>query len=82
MTVRGAVEDKARRYLVEGRLLVERVDAFEVRALCSGDTGMYELGHDGDAWWCSCPARGRCAHVAALALVTGGPAPSSSEDRE
>jgi len=31
---------------------------------------VYALGHDGVAWFCSCPALGLCAHLIALQLVT------------
>jgi uncharacterized Zn finger protein len=66
---REAVDGKARRYLVEGRLTIARVDAAAVEASCRGGGAVYELGHDGEQWWCSCPARGRCAHLMALGLV-------------
>lgn len=66
-----AVEAKARRYLSEGRLTVRLVDGDTVRATCRGAGAVYELGHDEAArWWCTCPARTPCAHVAALQLVT------------
>lgn len=48
------VEQKARRYLAEGRLVVERVVDGEVRARCRGGGAEYELGLDADEWSCSC----------------------------
>ena len=62
---------KGRRYLVEGRLVVRAVDqrAGSVRAVCRGDGAIYAVGRDGGGWFCSCPARGRCAHLVALGLV-------------
>ncbi|MBA3413298.1 MAG: SWIM zinc finger family protein [Actinobacteria bacterium] len=30
---------------------------------------MYRLGYRDGRWACSCPARGRCAHLLALGLV-------------
>jgi hypothetical protein len=30
---------------------------------------VYELGHNGADWWCSCLALGRCTHLVALQLV-------------
>jgi hypothetical protein len=79
--VREAVDVKARRYLVEARLVVRYVDDEEVRATCRGGGDVYALGfalsHGG--WWCGCPARSRCAHVAALQLVTVRPISERSE---
>jgi uncharacterized Zn finger protein len=72
---------KARRYLVEQRLTVTRVDGDVADAVVQGDTGEHRVGHDpARGWHCSCPARGHCSHVAALKLVTvrrpgGGDAP-------
>jgi uncharacterized Zn finger protein len=70
---RESVEVKGRRLLVEGRLIVERVEGGLVVASWRGDSGeVYRLGHDPRAqeWRCSCPARGRCSHLVALQLVT------------
>lgn len=66
---RETIEEKASRYLVEGRLTIELVAPDEIRATCAGGQ-RYELGLEAGAWWCSCPARTRCAHLAALELVT------------
>jgi hypothetical protein len=64
---------KAVRYLTEGRLTVVAVDAVDhdhVEAVCRGSGELHDLGHDiGRGWWCSCPARGSCAHLQALQLV-------------
>jgi hypothetical protein len=66
---------KGRRYLIEGRLNVERVDGHEVRATCQGDSGeLYALGYGPQAWYCNCPALRRCAHLTALMLITRRPA--------
>jgi len=68
---RESVEAKGRRYVVEGRLIVELVDASRVRATCRGAGSVCEVGWTEDSgWWCSCPARGRCAHLVAVQLVT------------
>jgi uncharacterized Zn finger protein len=62
---------KGRRYLAEGRVTVVRVDGAVADALVHGDTGEHHVGHDpARGWHCTCPARGRCSHVAALRLVT------------
>ncbi len=61
---------KARRLLVEGRLVVYNVDAEQIRARVRGDSGeLHDCGYDARGWWCSCPAVRRCAHVRALQLV-------------
>jgi uncharacterized Zn finger protein len=67
---REGAEAKGRRYLVEGRLRLRRVEGLLVEADCRGGGALYELGHDVGGWWCGCPARGRCAHLVALQLVT------------
>lgn len=68
------IGEKASRYLVEGRLIVTRVDEERIAARCRGAGAVYLLGFDGpDGWWCSCPARHACAHVLALQLVTCAP---------
>jgi uncharacterized Zn finger protein len=75
--VRENAEAKARRYLVEGRLEVQRVEHDLVVACCLGDEGdLYHVHWDDErrAWKCSCPAFGpRCAHVLALARVVRKP---------
>ncbi len=63
-------EAKGKRYLVEGRLVLERVDARTIRATCRGAGEVYRLGFDRTGWWCSCPARTRCSHLWALMTVT------------
>jgi len=69
---RETIEAKAARYLAEGRLVVTLVLGDEVTAVCTGETGAYDLGHTpGRGWWCTCPVRtDRCCHLAALWLVT------------
>jgi uncharacterized Zn finger protein len=64
---------KGRRYAGEGRLIVEHVDGRSIRAICRGNGEIYELGFEGGRWTCTCPAKGRCAHLYALLLVTRRP---------
>jgi hypothetical protein len=67
--VRENAEAKGRRYVAEGRLVVDLVIPGEVRARCRGGGACYRLGFvDGD-WFCSCPALTRCSHLVALGLV-------------
>lgn len=62
---------KARRYLVEGRIIVTAVTGRQVEATARGDGAVHRMGFSGGAWWCSCPARSdRCAHLTALRQVT------------
>lgn len=78
-----AVQAKARRYLAEARLLVERVDATTIQARCRGQGAVYALGFASGEWWCSCPARRECAHLVALRLVTSpGIAARSADIRQ
>jgi uncharacterized Zn finger protein len=76
--VRENAASKAERYLLDGRLSVERVgDGDVVRARVLGYEGdLYVVHWDRErcSWWCSCPALGvRCAHVLALARVVRKP---------
>jgi uncharacterized Zn finger protein len=70
--VRENADAKGRRYLAEGRLIVDHISGGTVSASCRGDGEIHRCGHD-DArqWWCTCPARSdHCAHLVALRLVT------------
>lgn len=62
---------KGRRYLSEGRLVVERVGPEGVAATCRGNGALYRLGWDRGAWWCdlSCTVR-RLRPPAGAAPVT------------
>ena len=65
---------KGQRYLREARLIVEYVDDAGIRAACRGGGAVYVLGHEWGKWHCTCPAKGRCAHLNALMAVTRRPA--------
>jgi hypothetical protein len=67
---RETVEAKALRYLADRCLRVRAMNAAVVDATCRGSDATYKLGWDGRGWSCSCPARGTCAHLVALWLVT------------
>lgn len=71
--MRESAEQKGRRYLVEGRLRIERVAGGVIRARCRGGGDEYELGFRDGAWYCHCPALTRCAHLVALELVSVRP---------
>jgi len=65
-------EDRARRYLTEGRVTLTHVEPGRILATCSGLEGAeYRLGLEpGHGWWCSCEEMGLCAHLMAVQLVT------------
>lgn len=62
--------EKAARYLGAGRVTVTRVDGDLADAVVRGDSAEHHVSHDPAGWHCTCPARGRCAAVEALALIT------------
>ena len=74
MTRESAVE-KAKRLLVEGRVTVLACGPGYARAVVRGDGALYEVTDDARGRSCPCAARGLCAHVRAVGLVT---APRSS----
>jgi hypothetical protein len=66
--------DRGRRLLVEGRVIITRVDATEIEALVRGDHGeIWQTGYRPGAWYCECEARTWCAHLYAVALCTKRP---------
>ena len=74
VVARESVQDKAFRYLREGRLNIERVDKDEgwVVATCRGTDASYALGFDPvvKQWRCQCPEmKGHCSHLVALRSV-------------
>lgn len=70
---RESAESKGRRYLIEGRLVIEAVDHRRVVASVRGSGEIYATGYSPGGWFCSCPAQGRCSHLVALQLVTVAP---------
>lgn len=72
---------KAERMLGDHRLRITRLDGEHVEAVIHGDHGDYQLGHINGSWWCSCPARIKCAHIIALTRVTT-PCPASRPIRQ
>lgn len=61
---------KARRYLVEGRVVIRQVGAGYVNADVRGDGAVWSVTYRRGGWYCPCPARGRCCHLLAVGLVT------------
>ena len=62
---------KARRYVTEGRLVLEHVTAAALRSTCRGDGALHRQAWTPAAGWsCSCPASSTaCAHLQAVRLV-------------
>ena len=53
-----SVAEKASRYLIEGRLIVERVDEARIAARCRGRGTQHRLGWEHEhGWYCTCLAR-------------------------
>lgn len=67
---RESAEVKGRRYLIEGRSIVDHVAGDTIRARCRGGGALYLLGLERGEWYCSCPALTTCSHLHALMLVT------------
>lgn len=65
-----SVTAKAHRYLTEGRVIVSIAAPGTVSAAVRGDAEVYHVAYERGGWHCSCPARGRCAHLLAVGLVT------------
>jgi hypothetical protein len=69
---------KARRLLIEGRVIVTHVDHRDVSATVRGDSGaVYTVAHRPGQWSCSCDASpyGRCSHLRAVQLITAPAVP-------
>jgi hypothetical protein len=68
---RETFQEKARRYLVEGRVRVIACDEENgiARAEVRGNGAVYIVDHNEAGWRCDCPARTECAHIAALKRV-------------
>lgn len=67
---RESAATKARRYLVEGRVVVEVVGTGHLLATVRGDGALHRVTYGRGGWLCACPARSRCAHLLAVGLVT------------
>ncbi len=75
------VETKARRYLVEGRLTIVRVEGGRIDATCRGTEETHRLGFERGDWYCTCPARARCSHLVALQLLIPRPGTQGARRR-
>lgn len=68
--MRETVDEKALRYIAEGRVVILGKRRCAVFAEVAGSApAPYGVRYAHGRWRCSCPAPFRCAHVAALQLV-------------
>jgi hypothetical protein len=68
--LRESADTKAKRYLVEGRVIITRVSDRVVHAKVRGDGRLYDVTFTG-YWSCPCEVRtDRCAHLRAVRMVT------------
>lgn len=68
--MRESAEQRGRRLLTEGRLIVHTAGPSYVDATCRGSGDVHTVTYRRGGWHCTCPALGRCAHLVALMLVT------------
>lgn len=68
---RETVADKAERYLLEGRIVLEEVTRHGITATVRGEGARYRTTWAG-VWSCTCPHQARstdCSHIAACKRV-------------
>ncbi|MEX0990076.1 MAG: hypothetical protein WD206_07250 [Actinomycetota bacterium] len=71
---REGVPQKADRYLLGGRVNILYADEREIIADVRSDQGViWRCAWAEGNWWCACPARGRCCHLAAVQRVVVRP---------
>jgi len=69
MSPRENAQDKGRRYLLDGRLVVELAQPGYFRATVRGGGQIYCVTFGRGGWHCTCPARGLCCHLVAAHRV-------------
>ena len=74
---RESADTKARRYLVEGRVIIREAGAGHVAATVRGDGAMWSVTYRRGGWHCPCPARGRCCHLLSVGLVVAPTRPNA-----
>jgi hypothetical protein len=74
---------KARRLVEAGAVEITYRGPDGIVARITGDSGIYRANLDHDATgWCSCPARGQCAHLEALRLIAADLPDDDDTDRD
>lgn len=63
---------KARRYVVEGRVVIDEAGVGHVLATVRGEGALHHVRYRDGAWSCTCPAPApaSCSHLQAVSLVT------------
>lgn len=69
MTTRESAQDKGKRLLVEGRVVVEAAGPGYFAATVRGTGDVHLVEYARGRWTCSCPARLTCSHRSAAALI-------------
>lgn len=67
---RESAADKAKRLLVEGRVIVEAAGSGYFAATVRGTGDLHHVQYARHTWTCSCPARSTCGHLVAAALIS------------
>lgn len=62
-------QDKGRRLLTEGRLVVVSAAPGHFAAVVRGSGALHDVVFGRGGWSCSCPARSTCSHLHAARLV-------------
>jgi hypothetical protein len=63
--------------ILEAATVKPALRPYQVTAMVQGFNGRYLIIFKADQWMCSCAATDRCAHVAAVQLITGWPSAAS-----
>lgn len=69
---RAPARNKAGRYLLEGRVVIDHAAPGYISATVRGDGALHQVTHRDQTWTCTSPAPtgARCSHLHAVALVT------------
>ena len=67
---RESADVKGRRYLTEGRVVVDVVGTGHLAATVRGDGVLHRVSFGRGGWYCTCPAKANCSHLIAVRLVT------------
>lgn len=62
-------QDKGRRYLTEGRLVVVSAAPGIFAAVVRGSGELHDVMFGRGGWSCTCPARSTCSHLCAAQLI-------------
>lgn len=62
-------QDRGRRLLTEGRLIVEAAGDGYFSATIRGSGDVHVVSYARGGWCCSCPAKATCSHLHAARLI-------------